>query len=55
LFSVAVFRHLPQLGRDTDLLLAISRGAILIASLFALFCASLEVERLGQAFDGNRH
>jgi heme/copper-type cytochrome/quinol oxidase subunit 3 len=55
LFSVAVFRHLPQLGRDTDPLLAISRGAILIASLFALFCASLEVERLGQAFDGNRH
>jgi hypothetical protein len=55
LFSVAVFRHLPQLGRDTDILLAIARGAILIASLFALFCASLEVERLGQAFDANRH
>jgi hypothetical protein len=54
LFSVAAFRHLPQLGRDTDILLTIARGAVLIASLFALFCASLEVERLGQAFDAHR-
>lgn len=54
LFSVAVFRHLPELGRDTDVVLATWRGAILIASLFGLFCASLEVERLGQALDGNR-
>ncbi len=35
LFSVVVFRHLPE--------------------LFALFCTSLEVERLGQAFEGNRN
>jgi hypothetical protein len=53
LFSVAVFRHLPELGRDTDVLLVASRGVILVASLFALFCASLEMERLGKAFDGN--
>ncbi len=55
LFSVVVFRHLPELGRDTDILLAARRGTLLVGCLFALFCASLEVERLGQAFDSNRH
>lgn len=55
LFSVVVFRHLPELGRDTDVLLSARRGIILLGSLFALFCASLEVERLGQAFDSSRH
>jgi hypothetical protein len=55
LFSVVVFRHLPELGRETDILLAARRGVILIGCLFALFCTSLEVERLGQAFEGNRN
>jgi hypothetical protein len=55
LFSVVVFRHLPEFGRDLDLPLAARRGVLLIGCLFALFCASLEVERLGQAFDGNRN
>jgi hypothetical protein len=55
LFSVAVFRHLPELGRETDNLLLIRRGVILMGCLFALFCSSLEVERLGQAFEGNRN
>ncbi|MGF6713043.1 hypothetical protein ABIB77_000246 [Bradyrhizobium sp. i1.14.1] len=55
LFSVIVFRHLPELGRDIDLPLVVRRGILLIGCLFALFCASLEVERLGQAFDGNRN
>jgi hypothetical protein len=55
LFGLAVFRHLPELGRGTDVALAAWRGAALIASLFALFCTSLEVERLGQAFDAGRH
>jgi hypothetical protein len=54
LFSVAVFRHLPAPGHESDMVLVTWRGAILIASLFALFCASLEVERLGHAFEGNR-
>jgi hypothetical protein len=31
------------------------RGFLFIGCLFALFCTSLEVERLGQAFDGNRN
>jgi hypothetical protein len=55
LFSVVVFRHLPELDRDIDILLAARRGIILVACLFALFCASLEVERLGQAFEGHRN
>jgi hypothetical protein len=55
LFSIVVFRHLPELGRDTDLLLAARRGVILVGCLFALFCTSLEVERLGQAFEGHRN
>jgi hypothetical protein len=55
LFSVAVFRHLPEMGPDTDTLLMVQRGMIFVGCLFALFCTSLEVERLGQAFDGPRH
>jgi hypothetical protein len=51
LFSVVVFRHFTKMGRDADLLLATERGVIFVACLFALFCTSLEVERLGQAFE----
>ncbi len=52
LFSIVVFRHLPELDRDIDILLAVRRGLLLVGCLFALFCSSLEVERLGQAFRG---
>ena len=52
LFSVVVFRHLPDLGPQTNILLAAQRGLILVACLFALFCTSLELERLGHAFEG---
>jgi hypothetical protein len=55
LFSVVVFRHVPELGRDTDLLLMARRGFLFVGCLFALFCTSLEVERLGQAFESNRN
>jgi hypothetical protein len=51
LFSVVVFRHLPELGQDTDVFLAVRRGIIFVACLFALFCSSLEVEKLGHAFE----
>jgi hypothetical protein len=51
MFSVTVFRHLPEFGRETDVALVVWRGAILIACLFALFCTSRELERLGQSFD----
>jgi hypothetical protein len=55
LFAVVVFRHLPELGRETDIFLAARRGIILVGCLFALFCTSLEVERLGQAFERHRN
>ena len=55
LFSVIVFRHLPELGCDTDFLLMARRGFLFVGCLFALFCTSLEVERFGQAFEGNRN
>ena len=55
LFSVVVFRHLPELGRDTNAVLMMQRGAIFVGCLFALFCTSLEVERLGQAFESKQN
>jgi hypothetical protein len=55
LFSVVVFRHLPELGRETDIRLMVLRGIVFVGCLFALFCTSLEVERLGQAFETNRN
>jgi hypothetical protein len=55
LFSVVVFRHLPELDRQPDILLMVQRGTIFVGCLFALFCTSLEVERLGQAFERNRN
>jgi hypothetical protein len=54
LFAVVVFRHAPRLEPDFDVLLAAVRGIIFIGCLFALFCTSLEVERLAQAFEPNR-
>jgi hypothetical protein len=51
LFSVVVFRHLPELDRETDVFLAVGRGIIFVACLFALFCSSLEMERLAHAFE----
>jgi hypothetical protein len=50
LFAVVVFRHLPELGSEADVILAIQRGILLVGCLFALFCTTLEVERLGTAF-----
>jgi hypothetical protein len=55
LFSIVVFRHLPELTSETDVLLAAQRGILLVACLFALFCSSLEVERLGHAFESRPH
>ena len=55
LFAVVVFRHVPRLQPDFDVLLATGRGIIFIACLFALFCTGLEVERLAQAFERHRN
>jgi len=54
LFGIVVFRHLPELDARIDIMLTAKRGMILLGCLFALFCTSLEVERLGQAFEGER-
>jgi hypothetical protein len=49
LFSIVLFRHLPELSSDIDIFLFGRRAVVLIVSLFALFCFSLELERLGAA------
>jgi hypothetical protein len=55
LFGILVFRHLPELERSTGFALMAARGLILFGCLFALFCTSLELERLGQAFEPHRN
>lgn len=49
LFAVVFFRHLPEIDQGADTWLMLRRGLQLAASLFALFCATLELERLGRA------
>jgi hypothetical protein len=51
LFSVVVFRHLPELEAKADILLLAQRGLLLAGLLFALFCVTLELERLGHALE----
>jgi hypothetical protein len=52
LFSIVLFRHLPDLGPDIDILLGVRRAIWVAFSLFALFCVTLELERLGAALGG---
>jgi hypothetical protein len=54
LFAVVFFRHLPELDQSIDTLLMARRGLLLLGSLFALFCFTLELERLGHAI-GSGH
>jgi hypothetical protein len=54
LFAVVFFRHLPEIDPDVDIWLMVRRGLILVASLFAFFCATLELERLGRALGGSQ-
>jgi hypothetical protein len=54
LFSVVFFRHIPELDPDFDILLMARRGVVLVGTLFALFCVTLELERLGHAIGSNR-
>jgi hypothetical protein len=46
LFSVVIFRHLPQIDLAADFWLAATRAPIFVLSLFTMFCFSLELERL---------
>ena len=54
LFAVVFFRHLPALEDDADVLLVTGRGLLLGGALFALFCLTLEMERLGHAFEDSQ-
>lgn len=51
LFSAVFFRHLPLLVAFPTMTEALSKGLILICVLFALFCYSLELDRLGKAIE----
>jgi hypothetical protein len=53
LFAIVFFRHLPELEAHADIWLMARRGALLLGFLFSLFCAALELERLGHAFEGD--
>lgn len=53
-FAVVVFRHLPELDQSADVLLLAQRGLILLGELFALFCFSLELERLGRSLENKQ-
>jgi hypothetical protein len=50
LFSVVVFRHLPEMDFEAGFWLALTRAPIFFLVLFTMFCFSLELERLGSAF-----
>ena len=52
LFSVILFRHVPELDPLPPLGQALAKGLCVMGILFALFCYSLELERLGKAFEG---
>ena len=54
LFAVVFFRHLPEIDQGADTWLMLRRGLQLAASLFALFCATLELERLGRALESRQ-
>jgi hypothetical protein len=50
-FSVVFFRHVPELGVLPPFGQAAAKGTTIIVILFSLFCYSLELERLGKAFE----
>lgn len=52
LFSVVFFRHVPELDALPPIAQGLTRGLIVIWVLFALFCYSLELDRLGKAIEG---
>ena len=54
LFAVVFFRHLPAIEQGVDNLLMARRALTLVGSLFALFCVTLELERLGRALGSSQ-
>jgi hypothetical protein len=51
LFSALFFRHLPELERLPTIEQLLPRGILVLWVLFALFCYSLELDRLGRAIE----
>jgi hypothetical protein len=51
LFSMLFFRHLPELEAFPAIEQAANRGLVIMWVLFALFCYSLELDRLGRAME----
>jgi hypothetical protein len=51
LFSVIFFRHVPQLDALPPLGQGMAKALGVMAILFALFCYSLELERLGKVIE----
>jgi hypothetical protein len=53
LFSLYFLRHVPGLSSSEGAFVLVPRIAILLASLFCLYCYSLELERLANALQLN--
>jgi hypothetical protein len=54
LFAIVFFRHLPELEAQADTWLMARRGVLLVGFLFSMFCVTLELERLGHAFEAGQ-
>jgi hypothetical protein len=52
LFSVVLFRHLPEINFVANRLTFLWRAGLLLAVLFSLYCFTSELERLGTALRG---
>ena len=50
LFSAVFFRYIPELAAFPPIAVGLARITALFGVLFALFCYSLELERLGRGF-----
>lgn len=47
LFSLFFLRHMPEIAQYHNVAGLVWRGAIVIATIFALYCYTFELERLG--------
>ncbi|AMJ62016.1 hypothetical protein [Bosea sp. PAMC 26642] len=50
-FSALFFRHLPELDTLPSIDQTLVKGLVVLGVLFALFCYSLELDRLGKAIE----
>ena len=52
LFSVVLYRHMPEIEFARNWSTILSHGVLLLAMLFSLYCYTAELERLGVALRG---